>query len=40
MGFPTNYKLPRLHKAAMHMLGNAVCPPVARNLITSILETI
>lgn len=38
MGFPTDYKLPPQHKAAMHMLGNAVCPPVARDLIARIRE--
>lgn len=38
MGFPADYQLPAQHKAAMHMLGNAVCPPVARDVIASILE--
>ncbi|MNY00631.1 Modification methylase HpaII [compost metagenome] len=38
MGFPSDYQLPAQHKAAMHMLGNAVCPPVARDLIASLLE--
>lgn len=36
MGFPASYQLPQQHKAAVHMLGNAVCPPVARDLITAI----
>ncbi len=38
MGFPTDYPLPADRKLAMHMLGNAVCPPVARDLVTSIME--
>ncbi|KQX34661.1 DNA cytosine methyltransferase [Variovorax sp. Root434] len=38
MGFPADYQLPPQHKAAMHMLGNAVCPPVARDVITGIME--
>lgn len=33
MGFPDNYQLPARAKDAMHMLGNAVCPPVARDVI-------
>lgn len=36
MGFPTNYLLPERAKDAMHMLGNAVCPPVARDVIDAI----
>lgn len=39
MGFPANYRLPTQHREAVHMLGNAVCPPVARDVITAILET-
>lgn len=38
MGFPDDYQLPENHKLAVHMLGNAVCPPVARNVITALLE--
>lgn len=38
MGFPDDYTLPTNHRQAVHMLGNAVCPPVARDLITAILE--
>lgn len=34
MGFPTTYKLPAQHRQAVHMLGNAVCPPVAADVIT------
>ncbi|MEQ1511635.1 MAG: DNA cytosine methyltransferase [Lysobacteraceae bacterium] len=36
MGFPEHYKLPRRHKDAMHMLGNAVCPPVACAIISEL----
>lgn len=36
MGFPDGYRLPHRAKDAMHMLGNAVCPPVARDLIQAI----
>jgi len=36
MGFPDDYQLPNQHRLAVHMLGNAVCPPVARNLINEI----
>lgn len=36
MGFPATYKLPERAKDAMHMLGNAVCPPVARDVIQAL----
>ena len=36
MGFPESYQLPERQKDAMHMLGNAVVPIVARDLITAI----
>lgn len=36
MGFPATYLLPDRHKDALHMLGNAVCPPVARDVIAAI----
>lgn len=36
MGFPANYKLPERHRDAVHLLGNAVCPPVASDVIESI----
>ncbi|SFB74697.1 C-5 cytosine-specific DNA methylase [Polaromonas sp. OV174] len=36
MGFPETYRLPERAKDAMHMLGNAVCPPVARDVINAI----
>lgn len=38
MGFPDGYQLPTTHKDAIHLLGNAVCPPVARDLIQAIKE--
>jgi DNA (cytosine-5)-methyltransferase 1 len=36
MGFPADYQLPANHRLAVHMLGNAVCPPVARDIILAI----
>lgn len=36
MGFPSDYLLPDKPREAMHMLGNAVCPPVARDIINAI----
>lgn len=36
MGFPAHYALPENHKEGMFMLGNAVCPPVAADLLTAI----
>lgn len=33
MAFPSAYQLPTRSKDAMKMLGNAVCPPVARDVI-------
>ncbi len=36
MGFPANYQLPERHKDALHMLGNAVVPTVARDVIDAI----
>lgn len=38
MGFPDDYQLPAQHKTAVHLLGNAVCPPVACDVITAMLE--
>jgi len=35
---PDGYKLPADHKEAVHLLGNAVCPPQARDLILAIQE--
>lgn len=36
MGFPAGYVLPEKKRLAVHLLGNAVCPPVARDLIEKI----
>lgn len=36
MGFSPTYQLPPRHKDAMHMLGNAVVPPVARDVINAL----
>jgi DNA (cytosine-5)-methyltransferase 1 len=36
MGFPASYGLPANSRQAMHMLGNAVCPPVACDVITAL----
>lgn len=36
MGFPAHYQLPTQHKAAVHMLGNAVVPIVARDILNAI----
>lgn len=33
MGFPETYKLPNARKAAIHLLGNAVTPPIPRDII-------
>ncbi|MEY2690234.1 MAG: hypothetical protein RL375_4434 [Pseudomonadota bacterium] len=38
MGFPAGYRLPRQHAQAVHLLGNAVCPPVAADIINAIRE--
>ncbi|MFZ3286581.1 MAG: DNA cytosine methyltransferase [Telluria sp.] len=38
MGFPSGYKLPAQHRLAVHMLGNAVCPPAARDVIMALKE--
>lgn len=36
MGFPADYLLPANRREAMHLLGNAVCPPVACDVINAI----
>ena len=38
MGFPPGYLLPENHKLAVHMLGNAVCPPVPAWLLPFVAE--
>lgn len=37
MGFPPDYRLPERHREAVHMLGNAVVPAVARDVIGAVL---
>jgi DNA (cytosine-5)-methyltransferase 1 len=39
MGFPADYKLPAQHRLAVHMLGNAVARPAARDVILALEET-
>lgn len=36
MGFPAGYKLPEKHRDAVFMLGNAVPPPMARDVIQAL----
>lgn len=36
MGFRASYRLPERARDAMHMLGNAVCPPVVRDCIEAL----
>jgi len=37
MGFPSGYQVPQTPRAlGIHLLGNAVCPPVARDLLAAI----
>ncbi len=38
MGFPENYQLPTTHKESIHLLGNAVCPPVAAAVVRAVLR--
>lgn len=38
MGFPAGYRLPDSAATAWHLLGNAVCPPVAADLIQALRE--
>lgn len=38
MGFPDSYTLPADRKLALHLLGNAVCPPVAADLVRAVRE--
>jgi DNA (cytosine-5)-methyltransferase 1 len=40
MGFPSSTKLPEQKRLAMHLLGNAVPPPAARYVLSSILRRI
>ncbi len=36
MGFPKETLLPDNHKLAVHLLGNAVCPPVMRDIVSAL----
>lgn len=36
MAFPEHYRLPDNHRLAVHMLGNAVPPPMTREIITAL----
>ena len=36
MGFRPDYELPETRKSAIHMLGNAVCPPVAADVLRAL----
>lgn len=36
MSFPDSYKLPDNHRLAVHLLGNAVCPVVAKGIIEAV----
>lgn len=36
MGFPASYKLPSVRAQAIHLLGNAVAPPMARDILSAI----
>ncbi len=38
MGFPNSYQLPATRQLAIHLLGNAVCPAVARDLIQAVMR--
>lgn len=40
MGFRPDYKLPASPVQALHMLGNAVCPPVAADLINALRSAV
>jgi hypothetical protein len=37
MGFREDYVLPPARREAIHLLGNAVCPPVAADLRVGVL---
>jgi DNA (cytosine-5)-methyltransferase 1 len=38
MGFPEGYQLPRARHEAIHLLGNAICPPVAAAAVRAVME--
>jgi DNA (cytosine-5)-methyltransferase 1 len=37
MGFPDDYRLPACRDRAIHLLGNAVCPPVAKHVVSVVI---
>jgi DNA (cytosine-5)-methyltransferase 1 len=39
MGFPDSYALPDINRRdAVMLCGNAACPPVARDLVSAVME--
>jgi len=38
MGFRDSYQLPQVKRPAVHMLGNAVCPPLVKRIVTHVLR--
>lgn len=38
MSFPSDYQLPKNHRLAVHLLGNAVCPVPVSHIITALQE--
>lgn len=40
MGFRDSYRIPDDHRLAVHMLGNAVCPPLVREVIKAVAARI
>jgi DNA (cytosine-5)-methyltransferase 1 len=38
MGFDDGLQLPSDARQAIHLLGNAVCPPVMRDVLNAVLE--
>lgn len=40
MGFPADYRLPPQPAQALHLLGNAVCPPVAADIVSSLMGAV
>lgn len=36
MGFPEDYRMPKQHKPSMRLMGNAVCPPMAAEILRQI----
>lgn len=40
MGFPSDYRLPPNRREAIHLLGNAVCPPVATDIFEALQRVV